>query len=191
LGRGQAPDSRNIETLVGPVTSPAVERLATLHVPEHNGAVIAATGQPAAVRAQPERAHHTLMRRLHLDARPAGHIPPAQLAVTVSAHHPVPTRSPGHRRNPARMLGQDADALPAAGIPNAELAFVADVAARGDPPVVEALGHARDDAAMSYQPQQQRVTPGVPDIDVAIFAHAAHRARATQLTVRQVTRAAA
>src|SRR5260221_1164058 len=171
LGRGQAPDPSNSKALVGSVAPSSAEGLATLHVPERDGSVIAATGQCAGIGTQLERPHHALMRFLHSHALPALHIPPAQLAITASTHHPVTARSPAQRRNHPRMPRQGTYALPAVGVPYEELPTIAAAAARGQPPVIEAPGHAHDDPMVSRQPEQQRVTSGIPHIDVAIFAH--------------------
>ena len=55
LGLGQSSDARDIEALVGPVAPQRAQSLATLEVPEHNGPVIAATGEPAAIGTHLER----------------------------------------------------------------------------------------------------------------------------------------
>src|SRR2546421_164823 len=61
LGLGQAADARNSEPLVGPVTAQRAQMLATLEVPEVDGPVIAATGEPAAIGTDLERPHRSLM----------------------------------------------------------------------------------------------------------------------------------
>src|SRR5260370_28147500 len=62
LGRGQAPDPSNSKALVGSVAPSSAEGLATLHVPERDGSVIAATRQYAGIRTQLERPHHAFIR---------------------------------------------------------------------------------------------------------------------------------
>src|SRR5436309_8813984 len=49
LRLGQAPDARDIESLVGSIPPQRLEMLATLEIPEHNGPIIPATGQPAPI----------------------------------------------------------------------------------------------------------------------------------------------
>src|SRR2546426_1544624 len=50
LRLGETPDVRNIESLVGSIPPQRLQRLATVQVPEQDGPVIPATGQPAAIR---------------------------------------------------------------------------------------------------------------------------------------------
>ena len=49
LRLGQSPDPRDIQSLVGAVASQRAQMLATLQVPDSDGPVIAATGQPASI----------------------------------------------------------------------------------------------------------------------------------------------
>src|SRR5438046_521103 len=87
LRLGQAPDARDIQSLVGAVAAQRAERLTTLQVPECNDPVIATTGQCAAIGTHLERLHHPPMRFLHPHALPTLHLPPAQPAITASTHH--------------------------------------------------------------------------------------------------------
>src|SRR6266516_3339942 len=81
LRLGQSPDPRDIEALVGAVASQRAQMLATLEVPEHDGPVIPATGEPAPIGTHLERLHRPLMRFSLPHAHPAVHLPPAQPAV--------------------------------------------------------------------------------------------------------------
>ncbi len=55
LRLGQAPDARDIQSLVGAVAAQRAERLATVQIPEHNGSIIPAARQSAAIRTHFER----------------------------------------------------------------------------------------------------------------------------------------
>src|SRR6266566_8630242 len=106
LRLGQSCDPSDIQALVGPVASQRAERLATVQVPEHDGPVIPATGEPAAIGTHLERLHHPLMRFLHPHALPAVHLPPAQHAVTASTDQQLLARTPCHGRDHPRMPRQ-------------------------------------------------------------------------------------
>src|SRR2546423_4551441 len=54
--------------------------LATLEIPDHDDAVIPATGQLAAIGTHFDRVYCPLMRLSHSQALPAGNLPPAQPA---------------------------------------------------------------------------------------------------------------
>ncbi len=92
-----------------PLASQRAQMFAALEIPDGDGPVIPAAGQPAPIGTAPERADRPLMGFLHLHALPARHLPPAQPAVTASTDKPLPARSPG------------AHALPAVGIPHEHL----------------------------------------------------------------------
>src|SRR3989442_1663024 len=108
LRLGQAPDTRDIQSLVGAVAAQRAERLTTLQVPERNDPVIPTTGQRAPIGTHLERLHHPPMRFLHPHALPTLHIPPEQPAITASTDHQLSTRSPGQRRDHTRMPRQGA-----------------------------------------------------------------------------------
>src|SRR5258708_20005832 len=102
--------------------------LATLQVPDVDGPIIAATGQPAPIGTHLERLHGPLMRLLYPHALPTLDLPPAQPAVTVSTDQPLPTGRPGYRRDHSRMPPQGAItrppgrvARPTMGIPHKHL----------------------------------------------------------------------
>src|SRR3989442_1404244 len=92
LRLSQALDPSNIEALVGPVAPQRPHMLAALEIPDVDGPVLPATGQPAAIGTHLERMHRPLMGLLHPHALPALHVPPAQPAVTPSTDKPLPTR---------------------------------------------------------------------------------------------------
>src|SRR2546425_5392690 len=62
LRLGQSPDPRDIEALVGAVASQRAERRATLQVPDSDGPVLPAAGQPASIGTHLERLDCPLMR---------------------------------------------------------------------------------------------------------------------------------
>src|SRR5256712_4122538 len=99
LRLGQAPDPCDIEALVGAVASQRAQMLATLQVPDGDGPVLPATGQPASIGTQLERLHGPLMRLLHPHALSAVHVPPAQSPITASTDHQFPTWGPAQRRD--------------------------------------------------------------------------------------------
>src|SRR5437868_4991344 len=95
LRLGQSPDPCDIEALVGSIPSQRLQMLATVQVPERDGPIIPAAGQPAAIGTHLERLDCPLMRLLHPHALPAVDLPPAQPPITASADQQLPTRSPG------------------------------------------------------------------------------------------------
>src|SRR2546421_7800809 len=115
--------------------------LATLQVPDGDGAVLPATGQPAPIGTQLERLHGPLMRLLHPHAFSALHVPPAQSPVTASTEHRLPARTPGHRSNHPRMPYKVSHAPPAKGVPHHQSPAVADAGGRGQPPAIRTEGH--------------------------------------------------
>src|SRR6266702_2402486 len=153
---GEASDARDIESLVGSILPQRLELLATVQIPEHNGSIIPAARQSAAIRTHLERLDGPLMRFSHPHALPALHLPPAQPAITASTEHQLSTGSPAQRRDHPRMPRQGAIAcitsppervpgrvaLPAVGIPHEELPTVPAAAARGQPGAIGAPGHA-------------------------------------------------
>src|SRR5438105_10469923 len=153
--------------------------LATLQVPEHDGPVIPATGEPAAIGTSPERTDRPMVRLSHPHALPAVNLPPAQQAVTASTEQQILARTPGHRRDHPRMPRQGAIAcppgrvaLPAVDIPHEELPTVPAAATRAQPGAIGAPDHARDSALMSRQPLLQGAISGVPHRHVASIAPA-------------------
>ena len=84
LGLGQSSDARDIEALVGPVAPQRAQLLATLEVPERDGPVISAAGEPEAIRTHLEGIHRPLMGFSHPHTFSALQVPPAQPAVTAS-----------------------------------------------------------------------------------------------------------
>src|SRR6266550_7277377 len=148
---GETPDARDIESLVGSILPQRLERLATLEIPEHNGSIIPAARQSAAIRTHLERLHGPLMGFSHPHALPALHLPPAHHSVTASTEHQLSTASPGQRRDHPRMPRQGAIAcppgrvaLPAVGIPHHQLPTVAAAATRDQPRAIGTPGHATD-----------------------------------------------
>src|SRR5438309_8304977 len=107
--------------------------LATLEVPDGDGSIIAATGQPASIGTQLERLDGPLMRFSLPHALPAVHLPPAQPAVAASTDKPLPTRSPGHGRDYPRMPHKVSHACPAKGVPHHQFPAVAAAGGRGQP----------------------------------------------------------
>src|SRR2546423_6045367 len=180
LRLGQSPDPCDIEALIGSIPSQRLQMLATVQVPERDGPIIPAAGQPAPIGTHLERLDCPLMRLLipvpqtgFPHALPAVDLPPAQPPVTASTDKPLPARIPGHRSNHPRMPFKGVHELPAVGIPHEELPTVALPLAttnRGQPRPVRTPGHAHDGPMMPRQLQELRAIGGVPHIDVAIFA---------------------
>src|SRR5713226_6265595 len=148
---GETPDARDIESLVGSILPQRLELLATVQIPEHNGSIIPAARQSAAIRTHLERLDGPLMRFSHPHALPALHLPPAHHSVTASTEQQLSTRSPAQRRDHPRMPRQGAIpcppgrvALPAVGIPHHQLPTVPAAATRAQPGAIGAPGHATD-----------------------------------------------
>src|SRR5260370_11856045 len=78
----QPPDLGDSKSLVRSVTPQRPQLLPALDVPQGDGPVIPATGQPAPIGTSPERTDRPLMRLSHPHTLPALHIPPTQHAVT-------------------------------------------------------------------------------------------------------------
>jgi hypothetical protein len=108
LRLGETPDAGDSESLVGPISPQRFQRLAAPDVPEPDGPVISATGEPASIGTSLERLHSDLMRLLHPHTLATLHLPPAQPAVTASTNELLSTWSTG--------LGTDEGRLP--GTPN-------------------------------------------------------------------------
>src|SRR3989440_4547817 len=171
----QALDPYDIQPLIGSVASQCAQMLATLQVPDGDGSILPATGQPASIGTQLERLHRPLMGLSHPHAFSTLHVPPAQSPVTASTDHQFPTRGPAQRRDHPRMPYKGPHARPAVRIPHEQLSAVClplAARARSQARAIGAEGHAHDDPMMPRQPQELRATPGVPHIDVAIFAPA-------------------
>src|SRR5258708_30257613 len=65
LRLGQAPDARDIEPLLPPVTPQCLQQIAALEIPDVDDTIIPATGQPAPIGTHLERLHGPLMRLLY------------------------------------------------------------------------------------------------------------------------------
>ena len=89
---GEPLDAGDSEALIGSIPPQCLQRLATLEVPEPDGSVIAANGQPGASGTHLERMHRSLMGFLHPHAIPALQIPPAQRTV-LACVRPMRVRS--------------------------------------------------------------------------------------------------
>src|SRR5437879_10108251 len=102
LRLGESSNPRDVEPLVGAVASQRAQILAPLEVPEHNGSVIPATGEPAPLGTHLERLHHPPMGLLHPHTLSAVDLPPAQPAITASTDQHLPARTPSYRRDHPR-----------------------------------------------------------------------------------------
>src|SRR5258708_20600608 len=78
LRLGQAPDARDIEALVGPVTPQRLQQIAALELPDVDDTIIPATCEPAAIRPAADRLDRPLMRLSHSHALSLLQVPPAQ-----------------------------------------------------------------------------------------------------------------
>src|SRR5260370_41591675 len=108
----EASDARDIEPLIGPVTTQRAEQLAALEVPEPDGPVIAATGQSAPIRTHLEGLHRPQMCLAHPHALSALELPPAQPAVTAPTDQLLSTRAPGHPSSHCRIPSHVTHARP-------------------------------------------------------------------------------
>ena len=133
LGLGQSSDAGDIEALVGPVAAQGVQMLATLQVPDLDGPIIAATGQPAAIGTDLERLHGPLMGFSHPDALPVLQIPPAQPAVTASTDEPIPHWIPGNCRDYLHKSLQGVEALLTVRLPDEDLSTASAPTTTGQP----------------------------------------------------------
>src|SRR3989442_2558471 len=96
---GETPDARDSEPLVESIPPQRLLQLATLEVPEPDGPVIPATGQPAAIGTHLHRVHPPPMSLLHAHARPAPRSPPAQPSITAASVQQIPIGNPAQRRD--------------------------------------------------------------------------------------------
>src|SRR6266487_1184616 len=170
---GESLSPRDIEALVWSIPPQCLERLATPQVPEPDGSVIPATGQPGAIGAHLERLHRPLMRLSHPHALFILHLPPAQPTITASTDKPLPTRTPDHRKGRAGMLRQGTDPLPAVRLPHKDLSVVTlplVARARGHLPAIGTPRHAPDHPAMPHQTELHHAARGIPQADAAIIA---------------------
>src|SRR5207237_4963488 len=142
-----------LEPLARSFPPQCAQMLATLQVPDSDGPVLPATGEPAAIGTHLERLYCPLMRLLHPHALPTLDLPPAYHPVTASTDHQLPARTPGHRSNHPRMPYKVSHARPAKGVPHHQFPAVADAGGRGKPPAIGAEGHAHDGPVMSRPPQ--------------------------------------
>src|SRR2546421_1744667 len=163
LRLGQSPNTVDIEALVESI-SQCLQRLATLEVPEPDGPVIPATGQPAAIGTHLERLHRALVRLSHPHTLATLHLPPAQPAVTASTDHHLPTGNPAQHRDHSRMPFKGMHALPTVHIPYEQLSALSPAATRGQPPPIGAPGHTHHGSLMSRQLPLQRASGRLPHI---------------------------
>ena len=133
LRLGQASDPCDIQTLIWPIASQRAERLATVQVPEHDGSIIPATGQPTPIGTHLQRPDRPLMGLAHLRTLLSGELPPAQQAVAAAADQQLPTGTPGYRRDNTLVPGKGLQALPAVSIPHKQLPAFSAAATRGQP----------------------------------------------------------
>src|SRR5206468_550324 len=111
----------DIESLVGPVAPQRSQVLAVLKIPHLDGTVIAATGQHAAIGADPERLDRSLMRLSHHHTLPTLHVPPAKHPVAASTDQQISQLTPIQGKHTPAMPTQGLQALPAVGIPHEQL----------------------------------------------------------------------
>src|SRR6266699_1594742 len=81
---GHSPDTRDIESLVGPVSPQCSQMLGALQIPHLDSAIIPATGQHLPIGAHSERLDRALMPLMHRQALPALHVPPAHRPICLS-----------------------------------------------------------------------------------------------------------
>src|SRR5207237_892427 len=84
LRLGQALHPADIEALVGAVAPQRPQMLATLEIPDLDGPVIAATGEPLAIGTHAERLDCPLMPLPKGQALPALHVPPVHAPIAAA-----------------------------------------------------------------------------------------------------------
>src|SRR5260370_40407104 len=169
LGRGQTPDARDSEALVGPVATQGAQVFAAVHIPEPDGPIIAATGDSFSIGTDLEGLHLPLMGFSLPQARSARQVPPAQPAITPSTEQPIPDRMPADCIDHTRHPLQGGHALPTVGIPHEQLPALSATPTGGQPPAVGTPDHPPDDPVMSREPQELRALGCLPHRDAAIF----------------------
>src|SRR5258708_14453799 len=97
LRLGQAPDARDIDALVVPVTPQRLQQLAALEIPDVHDTIIPATGAPAAIRAALERPDRPPMRLSHSHALSLLQFTPAQHAIAAATQQHHAGRALRHR----------------------------------------------------------------------------------------------
>src|SRR5260221_8746595 len=170
LRLGQAPDARDIEALVGPVTPQRLQQIAALEIPDVDDTIIPATGEPAAIRAALERLDRPLMRLSHSHALSLLQVPPAQHAIAAATKQHHAGRAPGQRIHDRARLAQGVQALPTLHIPDEELLTITASATTGQPRPIGTPGHAHDHATMPLQRSSKPAVGGVPQEDATIIA---------------------
>src|SRR5439155_13943804 len=99
----------------GPVAPQPPQPLATLKIPHLDGPVIAATGEPVAIGADPERLDRPLMPLALHQAFPTLDVPPAKPTVTVPTDQQLPAPAPIPGQYISRSGGYGVQALPSVG----------------------------------------------------------------------------
>src|SRR5713101_8972451 len=117
----QALHPADIEALVRPVTPQRPQMFAALEIPDVDGPVVPATGEPAPIGTHLQRLHRSLMRPAHLYTLPMLHIPPAQHAITVTTDQHRSGLTPCERVHDLAQFTQGEQALSIMGIPDEEL----------------------------------------------------------------------
>src|SRR5437588_6720556 len=174
LGLGQALDARDIEPLIGPVTSQRAQGFATLELPDVDGSVIATTGQQLPIGTLPEREDRSLMCCSHPQAFSALYIPPAQYPITPSADQEVPPRSPDGGIDNTGMPCEGLEAFPALHIPHEQFPSVIAAATTGQPCAIGTPDHTRGHSLVPRQPLPQRAIGNPPQVQASIIPTTDH-----------------
>src|SRR6266699_5495186 len=173
LRLGHSPDPRDIEPLIGPVAPQGAQMFATVQIPEGNGPVVPATGQPAPIGTHLEPLHRSLMRSPYPYALFALDIPPVKPPIAAPADQHRAGRTPGHGIDHSRMSRDAMHPFPALHIPHEQFPDVflpLAPTARGQLRPIGAPGHVVHSALMSRQSQKPRAVQGVPHIHDTIIA---------------------
>src|SRR5437588_1440744 len=171
LRLGQALHSTNIEALVGPVAPQCPQMLAALEIPGLDGPVIAATGEPLAIRAHSERLDCPLMPLPKRQALPALHVPPAYAPIAAATEQHRSSRTPGQRVHDRARFPPGLQALPTGHLPDEDLPTASSApTATGQPRAIEIPGHAHDPATMPLEALQPCAVGGLPQAHAAILA---------------------
>src|SRR5438105_12487158 len=143
---------------------------AALEIPDGDGTIIAATGQPLVIRAAPERQDRPLMGHAYPHALPTLQVPPAQPAITAATQQLCSGQTPGQRVHEGVWFAQAIEAFPTAHIPDEEFPLATAPAPTGQPRAIGAPCHAQDHATMPLQRSSKSAVGSPPQAHAAIIA---------------------
>src|SRR5205823_5394653 len=145
LRLGQSLHPADIEALVGPVAPQRPQMLAALEIPDVNGPIIAATGEPLAIGTHSERLDCPLMPLPKRQALPALHVPPAHAPIAAATEQHRSRRTPGQRVHDRARLPPGMQALLTGHLPDEDFPTASSApTATGQLRAIGTPGHAPD-----------------------------------------------